>query len=190
MKTIPKTIDRTELLEKVSKRIFQAVYRVDVGLTLAEGAPFVEEDLSSLTVQEILDKIKDFLKCDPIDEHHIIFLHYLVNYPVSMCKRSVSQTLKFLIGFHYRLGEEFKKEPFKEAKTVSMEELAEIFERSKATIHECVSETETSWKEFLTLREKQKDIEAKAERELIEERKARLRKEKGLETASGEKTTE
>ena len=183
MKSIPKSIEGTELLEKASMRIYQAVYRVYVGLTLAEGEPFVKEDLSNLTVQEILDKIKDFLKSEPRDEHYIIFLHYLANYPVSMCKRSVSQTLKFLIGFHYRLGEELKKESFKEAKTVSMEELAEIFERSKATIHDCVSETETSWKEFLTSREKQKDIEAKAERELIEEAKARLRQEKEALTA-------
>lgn len=180
MKPIPEYIDRTELLGRVSWRIFQAIYRVSVGLTLSGGDPFVKEDISTLTVQEILDKIRDFLNSNSLDEHYVIFLHYLVNYPVSMCKRNVSPVLKQLIGFHYRLGQQHKKEYHKKAKPVSMEELAQIFGRSKATIHECVSETETSWKEFLRFKEQQEEAHAIARRELIEEAKERLRKEKAL----------
>ena len=180
MKGIPESISRDELLEKTSLRICQAVYRVGVGLTLAEGEPFVKEDLSSLTIQEILEKIKDFLKSDPTDEHYNIFLHYLANYPVSMCKRQVSPLLKYLIGFHYRIGQMYKEEyqDYQKVTPVSMQELAEIFGRSKATIHDCIKETEEVWKEFIELKKKEEQIEAKAERELIEEAKERLRKQK------------
>ena len=94
----------------MSRRINQAVYRVNVGLTFTDGEAFVEEDLSSLTVQEILAKISDFLSTNPLDEHYIVFLHYLGKYPVSMCKRQVSTLLNFLIGFHYRIGQMYKEE--------------------------------------------------------------------------------
>jgi len=151
------------------------------GLTLTEDGPLVTENLSSLTVHEILDKIKDFLNSDPTDEHYNVFLHYLANYPVSMCRRKVSPILKYLIGFHYRLGQMFKKD-YSKVSPISMEELAEIFGRSKATVHDCIKETESAWKSFLELKKKHEEAEAKAERELIEEAKQRLRKEKAAES--------
>lgn len=73
MRPVTETIDRDTVLEKVFQRILQSIYRVNVGLTLANGKPFAEEDLSSLTAEEIVDRIKDFLNSDPIDEHFIIF---------------------------------------------------------------------------------------------------------------------
>lgn len=177
MKTILPSVSRDELLEKASLRINQAVYRVSVGLTLVEDEPLVEEDLSNVTVQEILDKIKDFLNSDPLDEHYIIFVHYLAKYPVSMCKRQVSPVLKLLIGFHYRLGQILKEE-YEKVSPVSIVELAQIFGRSKATIHEYIKQTEPLWKEFQDFLEKQKEAEELARRELVEEAKERLRKEK------------
>lgn len=178
MKPIPETFSADELLEKSVQRINQAFYRMTVGVPFTEGEPIVKEDMSNLTVNEILEKIKEFNDSNPIDEHYKVFLHYLAQYPVSMCKRRVSHLLKFLIGFHYRYGQMLKEEHFKTVKPVSMEELAQIFGRSKATIHECIKDTEGYWKEFLELMEKEKEIETKAERELIEEAKERLRKEK------------
>ena len=71
-----------------------------------------------------------------------------------------------------------------------MDEVAEIFGRSKATIHECVKATELELKDFEEEYERSIELESKAERELIEERKARLREEKASEIALGEKTTE
>lgn len=181
MKAIPESIDKNELLEKASLRVYQAVYRVNVGLTLTEGGHRAKEDLSCLTIQEVLDKITDFLNSDPIDENYQIFLTYLAKYPVSMCKRKVSPTLKYLIGFHYRLGQMLKEE-YGKVSPVSMEELAEIFGRSKATIHDCIKETESLWQDFLELKKKQEEIKSKAERELVEEAKERLRKEKAAES--------
>ena len=59
-----------------------------------------------------------------------------------------------------------------------MQELAQIFGRSKATIHDCIKDTEEAWQRFLEFKKKEEEIEAKAERELIEEAKGRLRKQK------------
>lgn len=180
MKAIPRSMKADELLRRLSSRIYQAVYRVSVGLSLADSG-VLKEDLSAMKVEEMLDKIRDFVSSDPRDEHYIVFLHYLLNYPVSMCRRNVSPTLRFLIGFHYRLGHIFKKD-YGRANPVTMEELAEIFGRSKATIHDCIKETEGAWKDFLELKKKHEEVQAKAERELIEEAKQRLRKEKPAES--------
>jgi predicted DNA-binding protein YlxM (UPF0122 family) len=177
MKPIPESLNKDQLLDKLSFRINQAIYRVGTGLILADTEVSSREDSSALT----LEKIRDFLSSEPKDEHYIIFMHYLANYPASMCKRKVSHTLKYLIGFHYRLAQMLKKD-YGKVSPVSMEELAEIFGRSKATIHDCIKETEGAWKDFLEFKKKQEEIEAKANRELIEEAKLRLRKEKALES--------
>lgn len=181
MKPIPESLNKDQLFDKLSFGINQAIYRVGIGLILADAEVSSKEDLSTLTIQEIVEKIKDFLGSEPKDEHYILFMHYLANYPVSMCKRKVSPTLKYLIGFHYRLGQIFKKD-YGNVSPVSMEELAEIFGRSKATVHDCIKETEGVWKDFLELKKKYEEIEAKAKRELVEEAKERLRKEKAAES--------
>lgn len=85
--------------------------------------------------------------------------------------------MKLLIGFHYRMGQLLKEE-YKRVTPVSMEDLAQIFGRSKATIHEYIKQTEPLWKKFLDSMEKQKEAEELASRELVEEAKERLRKEK------------
>jgi len=43
----------------------------------------------------------------------------------------------------------------------------------------CIKDTEEQWKGFLELKEREEKIEKEAKRELIEEAKERLRKEKG-----------
>lgn len=181
MKQTPERIASDDLLKKASQRINQAVYRITVGVAIAECEPVSKEDLSTLTSQEIISKINGFLNSNPKDEHYIVFLRYLAKYPVSICKRKVSPTLRFLIGLHYRLGQMFKKD-YGNVSPVSMEELAEIFNRSKATVHDCIRDTESLWKKYLEEMKKQEEIEARAERELIEEAKERLRKEKAAES--------
>ncbi len=170
-------MSRDEVFDQTARKINQAIYRVSVSLPLTEGEPVVVEDVSKLTAQMILDKLNEFVVSDPFDEHYIIFLHYLALYPVSMCSRNVSPLLKLLIGFHYRFGQMYQ-EKFKPVKPVSMEDLSQIFGRSKATIHECIKATEEQWKGFLEVKEREEQIEKEARRELIEEAKERLRKEK------------
>ena len=181
MPKIPESLTTEKLLERTALRIYQAVYRVNVAQALTDGEPIVKEALAGLTIQEVLDKIKEFVDSDPDDEQYIVFLLYLAKYPASMCQRKVSPFLKFLIGFHYRFGQFYKEEHYKKVQPVSMEELAQIFGRSKATIHECIQDTEEHWKRFLEFKKREEEIEAEAKRELIEEVKERLRKERPTE---------
>jgi len=167
--------DPREILEMIGKTIMNKAFRATLPSTYFSH--LWEKDLSSLDSQDIIDKMIEFLNSNPKDENYACFLFYLTHFPVSMCKRSVSSKLKFLIGFHYRLGVPQKKDQ-KHINRVSMEELAEIFGRSKATIHECIKETEIRWKNFQAFVKRQTEIEAKAEKELVEEAKARLLKER------------
>ncbi|MCK4478861.1 hypothetical protein KAU88_10125 [Candidatus Bathyarchaeota archaeon] len=171
-------MDRREATKRVGQNILQGIHNINVGDILVNLEHLTsKEDLSSLTTQEIIDKVKAFTESHHRDEFYDIFLHFLANYPASMCKRKVSPTLKYLIGFYYRLSRMLKKE-YGDVSPISMEELSEIFGRSKATIHECTRATEGAWNDFLELKKREEEIEAEAKRELIEETKERLRKEK------------
>jgi len=165
-------------LESIGRIIMNKAFRI--GITDYFDDPYLHKtDLSSLTAQEMIDKMNEFLnsKPKPQDESYPQFLFYLTHFPVSMCKRTVSKKLKYLIGFHYRLGIPQKKHE-KNINPVSMEELAEVFGRSKATIHECVEGTKESWSELEKKLYFKENLREKAERELIEEEKARLLKER------------
>lgn len=70
-----------------------------------------------------------------------------------------------------------------------MEELAQIFGRSKATIHECIKDTEKAWWEFRKLVDHETEIDDIARRELIEERKEALRKEEEFKRESETKNS-
>lgn len=59
MKTVPESLNMDEIVRRLSSRIYQAVYRVSIGLTLADSG-VSKEDLSAINVEEILGKIKDF----------------------------------------------------------------------------------------------------------------------------------
>jgi hypothetical protein len=108
---------------------------------------------------------------------HERFLEYLARYPVSICKRDVSPLLKRLIGFHYRLGVPTEQQKLNGAEKVSYDDLSEIFGRSKATISECVNETETEWNEIQRQAELDTVAEEEAKRQLIAERKKKLEEE-------------
>lgn len=114
-----------------------------------------ETDLSTLTAQEIMDKINSHLAQDCKEINDEIFLRYLAAFPVSMCKREVSPMLRILIGFHYRFSfpentpMPVKDEDRKILEKVSYDDLAEIFGRSKATISECILKTEPDWYKYL-----------------------------------------
>lgn len=64
-----------------------------------------ELDACQLSAKEIIEKIRGFTKQKPSEEECQIFLSFLVYYPVSMCKRSVTSFLQFLIGALYRTSQ-------------------------------------------------------------------------------------
>ena len=137
----------------------------------------IKEETKDISAQEILGKINEFLKESPNENQMNLFLLYLSKFPKSMCQRPISKALEFIIGFHYNLSRE--KDGEKQHEPLSMEELANIFRRSKASIHECVKNTENLWNDYqkeLKMEEEQ-EILTIAKRELIEEAKEKLRQQ-------------
>jgi hypothetical protein len=190
MSEFEKNVEIVKLGEAMIRRVYADFFRFCVASNLAD-LDLAETDYSTLSVKEIMQKIRDFLAQSPSDINKIIFLHYLADYPVSMCKRDVSPRLRTLIGFLYRFGVPDKQEQEQGAEKVSYDDLSELFERSKATIFECVNQTEFSWREFQRSLEEQKRIEAEAKEQLIQEEKARLRQlgqKKTEESCASERT--
>lgn len=174
------------LLDKVAEKFFNEIHRIRVCLQLS-NIGYSENDVSDLTAQEIIDKIREFIKSNPSDEAYFIFLHYLANYPVSMCKRDISPLLRMIMGLHYHLGNNGEK-IHNGVKRITYDEIAQLFGRSKASVYDCVHKTEPLWQSYeeeLREEEQRKKIE-KARREkarqiameqLIEEEKKKLRKQ-------------
>jgi predicted DNA-binding protein YlxM (UPF0122 family) len=169
--------------------------------------PPTETDYSSITAQQIMDKIKAFydrfekesLEISDFGEGY--FLEFMANYPVSMCSSHMTEALKLVVAIVY-----FDSKPSEEAKKCEMErsealgiksdvwdgysfdELALVFDRSKATIHECIRQKGAEAKAILseiTLRQEAKNI---ALEELIKEEKDKLLSEKQRNNQTSERT--
>ena len=114
------------------------------------------EDFSRVTKDELVRKLKGFM--DRLKDHHgeftdlmpIEFLEKLMEYPFSMCRDDMTLTLKELIADTYFEGIE---KPLADAKYskysdpnikpyYSFDDLAVLFDRSKASIHEAIKECE------------------------------------------------
>ena len=141
--------------------------------------PPKEVDVSGLTAQQIIDKIRSFWeRCkkdngQDSDVAPIDFLELLEAYPVSMCSYHMTDSLKLLVALMYF---DSKPENPKESgwEGLTMDYLALIFDRSKKTIHDCIKEKEAEAKKILEeakLRKKAREI---ALRELIKEEKLKL----------------
>lgn len=93
--------------------------------------PKRENDVSSLTVSDFMDKIQTvWLKTSSkkYRQYYVReFLELIVDYPVSICSRGVSETLKHLINLMHQ-----------NRKDLSYDDLAIIFGRSKASIHTAI----------------------------------------------------
>lgn len=150
------------------------------------GVPRKETDLGNLTAQQIIDKIQSFyVRYGKEDGHgsdfsESDFLILLVSYPVSMCSYSMTETLKLLIALIY-FSQLPSEAAIEEAKAyakankckmsslgVSFDELALVFDRSKATIHEAIKKKETEAKAILQ--------EEKLRQRFIEEKRVKLLK--------------
>lgn len=184
---------KLQVLEAMGKKVWNMLFRVSIARQLNDSG-YDEPNISVLTVHEVIDKIREFVNSNPSDESYEVFLRYLACYPVSMCKRQVTPLLKFLVGMHYRLGVPNKEQKQRGIKAVTYDELAQVFGRSKATISECIHETEVYWKEYQN--EIKKEEEAKkgentrrekarmiALDQLVEEEKEKLRLQQNIEVS-------
>lgn len=152
--------------------------------------PPQETDFSNLTTKEIMDKIKEFMfNANPKYEHLIVdFWQLIADYPVSMCERKMSDTLKFLITLFYnykiphskqkdkkhqelwdKVREKFNKEGF-----FSYEELAIMFMRSKASIHDAIKDKEAEVQQLMAEVNMRRHARSIAFQEMVKEEKLKL----------------
>lgn len=160
----------------LERLIYNMMYQFSISQLLTDEE-MKEKDVSTLTTEEILNKIREFNDQKPKDVNKAIFLEYLDCYPVSICKREVSPKLRYLIGFHYRLGVPTDEQAKNGAEKTSYDDLSQIFVRSKATISDCIHKTQAQWDHFQQELAKETALEAEANRQLIEERKAKIQSE-------------
>jgi len=136
-----------------------------------------EEDL---TAKEIMDKVRGSyrrLERDPQDWVECEFLELLRDYPRSMCKRDMSDTLKLWIALVYFESKPEFREYDDDWEGCTYDYLSLIFDRSKASIHQAIREKEREAKQLLQearLRRKAKQLRmegwaAEDKKKLLEE---------------------
>jgi hypothetical protein len=153
-----------------------------------------ETDVSGLTAQQIIDKIRSFWdRCrkdnsQDSDVAPIDFLELLEAYPASMCSFHMTDTLKLLVALLYfdsKPSEEEIQRQIEENKKwgvkgdvwegFSYDYLALIFDRSKKSIYDAIKEKEQEVKKILEEAKLRKEARDIALRELIEEEKLKLK---------------
>lgn len=136
------------------------------------------ENAEGLTAKQILDLINDFVKSEHGEVEASIFLKLLAYYPKSMTSYQLTPLMQVLIATVYHVGQS----DFYSTK-LSMEDLAEVFHRSKKTIHDCVQKhqhlTDEILKPMLEEEKLRKEAREIALRELIEEEKQKLKNASG-----------
>lgn len=143
-----------------------------------------EMDVSGLTAQQIIERIRSFWeRCkkdssQDSDVAPIDFLELLEAYPVSMCSFHMTEQLKLVVALIY--FDSKPENPQSENEGLSMDYLALIFDRSKKTIHDAIKEKEQEAKRILEEAKLRKEARELALRELIEEEKEKL-KQKEME---------
>jgi len=161
-------------MEKACKRIIENAKKMSMALQFCIEE--YQEDGDGLTAQQIIETIRDFLKDEPNEVNAYIFLHLLAYYPQSMTSYNLTPLMQGLIASTYYYAQNDKEAP-----KFSMDDLAELFHRSKSTIYDAIqkySDLEKMIKAQLEeekLREKAKDIALK---QLVEEEKQKLKLER------------
>jgi hypothetical protein len=145
--------------------------------------PTKETDVANLTAQQILDKINAFYERRKKESSEIsdfaegYFLELMGYYPVSMCSYTMTEALKLVVTLVY-----FSSKPTEEEQKendpwegYSYEDMALVFDRSKATIHEAIKQKEEEAKAMIQEATLRKEARKEAMQQLIEEEKDKLR---------------
>ncbi|MGB9756484.1 MAG: hypothetical protein ACPLVJ_01720 [Candidatus Bathyarchaeales archaeon] len=157
---------------------------LDLMETRGVKLPPRETDVSGLTAQQIIEKIRSFWNRCKSDNNQdsdiapIDFLELLEAYPVSMCGFHMSDSLKLLAALIYFYSK--PENPESDYEGLSMDYLALIFDRSKKTIHDAIREKEAEAKKILEEAKLSKEAREIALRELIEEEKRKLKQDASI----------
>jgi predicted DNA-binding protein YlxM (UPF0122 family) len=162
------------VMEATVKKVLENINKISLLSELCVEE--YRENAEGLNAQQIIDLIYDYLNNHGANEvNTYIFLHLLAYYPKSMTSYNLTPLMQKLIAFIY-----FYSQNSKEVK-LSMDDLAELFHRSKSTIYDCIQkhgELEKMLKDEI----EQERLRAKAQKEaykqLIEEEKQKLKLER------------
>lgn len=163
------------ILKKVGSKIREQIEKLNMfeAILLDE----FREDAEGLTAKQILDLINDFVKGEHGEVEASIFLKLLAYYPKSMTSYQLTPLMQVLIATVYHIGQSGSY-----STKLSMEDLAEVFCRSKKTIHDCVQKhhhlIDEIFKPMLEEEKLRKEAREIALRELVEEEKRKLKNEK------------
>lgn len=163
--------------------------------------PIESED--GLTAKAIMDKIRSFYRrferVDSSQEEWIesYFLDLLYNYPQSMCNRHMTPELKQVMNLLYF---ESKPEPekdehgnIKKVKDVDMglsfDDLAMMFDVSKATVHEVIRQGKKEAKELLEIPKLKMEAKRKMRHAIVEEEMRKFYKKQQEERRKPTKQT-
>jgi len=135
-----------DLAKMVNKDLADVVYKLMVfdALTVDE----LKESPATLNPLMLHKRLVDVLDAST-ESNKQVGLAALRYFPVSMCAAQVTDRMRLIIGFFYRLCNSDKQALEDGVEKISYDDLSEIFGRSKSTISDCVTATEEAWQHFL-----------------------------------------
>ena len=162
------------VMEATVKKVLENINKISLLRELCVEE--YRESAEGLNAQQIIDLIYDYLNNHGANEvNTYIFLHLLAYYPKSMTSYNLTPLMQKLIAFIY-----FYSQNSKEVK-LSMDDLAELFHRSKSTIYDCIQK-HGEFEKMLKDEIEQERLRVKAQKEaykqLIEEEKQKLKLER------------
>jgi hypothetical protein len=151
------------------------------------------ENVEGLTAEDIMEKIRAFYirfekydgECQDFMESY--FLELLSNYPKSLCTRNMTESLKQLITIMY-LASKPERKRAGDWDGYSYEDLAVMFDISKATVHEAIRQKEAEVKELLEDTKLRGTAKKIALEELIKEEKLKILEQNNQKNSQTEQT--
>ncbi len=170
------------------------------------------ETCDGLNSEDLIKEVRSFylrldkshgLVCEFAEGFH---LDLLARYPVSMCRRDISDTLAYVMALIYYTNipsdidmQEYRIEyakwerqekwerslrpPDEPVQQFSMEDLAVIFNRSRATVFQALKRKENEVHDLVQNTKLREEAREEARKLLIEEEKAKLKEKKNEEIA-------
>jgi len=164
------------VMENTVKKVLENINKINMLSELCIEE--YRETADGLTAQQILDLIHDYLNDGNNEVNTYIFLHLLAYYPKSMTSYNLTPLMQKLIALAYYYSQNARGE---DTPKLSMDDLAELFHRSKSTIYDCIQK-HGELEQILKAELEEDRLRAKAQKEayrqLIEEEKQKLKLER------------
>jgi len=165
------------VMEATVKKVLENINKISLLRELCVEE--YRESAEGLNAQQIIDLIYDYLNNHGANEvNTYIFLHLLAYYPKSMTSYNLTPLMQRLIALTYFFCQNAHGE---DVPKLSMDDLAELFHRSKSTIYDCIQkhgELEKMLKDEIEQERLRVKAQKEAYKQLIEEEKQKLKLER------------